>query len=329
MHQARRRLEDGTTGMNLRLTDELGSAEIVAPGVSQRVLTKASHLPRETVARNFLVEHASLYGLAKTQAAALTMDASYANPAGNLEWVRYTQSVNGLPVFRGEVTVALTPQHEVVRTSGQLAGFIEPSEAARTPRFSAIDAVRAQLAVMGLATPSNNVVERSRAKDGRRVLIDAGVDNPAIEAKLLYFPLGKGRAGTGLVLYARRRARCLVSHRQCHRRRLLFRKNLTDFDPHTYRVYTGRQSGPVHSRPDRSTLGEQAPRVFATDISVDSQSLSGDPWLDMGVTVTDGNNVEAGLDRDGSNGVDAPVAESGANEFLHASNPAPGDPRTR
>jgi subtilisin-like proprotein convertase family protein len=326
MHQARRRLEDGTTGMNLRLTDELGSAEIVAPGVSQRVLTKASHLPRETVARNFLVEHASLYGLAKTQAAALTMDASYANPAGNLEWVRYTQSVNGLPVFRGEVTVALTPQHEVVRTSGQLAGFIEPSEAARTPRFSAIDAVRAQLAVMGLATPSNNVVERSRAKDGRRVLIDAGVDNPAIEAKLLYFPLGKGVLELAWCFTLEDEPDVWYHIVSATDGRLLFRKNLTDFDPHTYRVYTGASPAPFIPGPTDPTLGEQAPRVFATDISVDSQSLSGDPWLDMGVTVTDGNNVEAGLDRDGSNGVDAPVAESGANEFLHASNPAPGDP---
>src|SRR5690606_22777083 len=192
VQQAEQHLRALPAGLSLKVADELGTPEIVAPGRSARALTAASTRSREEVARTFIADNAGLYGLSASQVDDLNLDVSYANPAGNLEWVRFEQRFNGFPVFRGEVTVALTPKGEVVRTVGQLAAFVDPAEAATTPVVDAVDAVRARFAALGLDEPSRGISVTSTSDDGRSALIDAGPDNAEIRAKLLYFPLGKG-----------------------------------------------------------------------------------------------------------------------------------------
>ncbi|MEZ5464678.1 MAG: M36 family metallopeptidase [Lysobacteraceae bacterium] len=326
LRQAEQHLRALPAGLSLKLADELGTPEIVAPARSAQVLATASNQSREEVARRFIADNAGLYGLSASQVDDLVLDVSYPNPAGNLEWVRFVQRFNDLPVFRGEVTVALTPKREVVRTVGQLAPFINPAEAATSPSVSALDAVRAQFASLGLDEPTQGIVVTSTSANGRSAEINAGPGNDAVHADLLYFPLGKGVLELAWSLTIEENPDAWYHVVSATDGTLLFRKNLTDYEAHTYRVYTGGSPAPFIPGPTDPTLGEQAPRVPSTDVVVDSQSASGDPWLLPGVTVTDGNNVEAGLDIDGSDGVDAPLGESGINAFLYGSNPPPGSP---
>jgi len=326
VQQAEQHLRALPAGLSLKVADELGTPEIVAPGRSARALTAASTRSREEVARTFIAANAGLYGLSASQVDDLNLDVSYANPAGNLEWVRFEQRFNGFPVFRGEVTVALTPKGEVVRTVGQLAAFVDPAEAATTPVVDAVDAVRARFAALGLDEPSRGISVTSTSDDGRSALIDAGPDNAEIRAELLYFPLGKGVLELAWSLTIEEHPDAWYHVVSATDGTLLFRKNLTEYEAHSYRVYTAGSPAPFIPGPTDPTLGQQAPRVPATDIVVDSQSATGDPWLLPGVTVTDGNNVEAGLDIVAPNGVDTPLGESGINAFLYDSNPPPGSP---
>ncbi|MCB1560428.1 MAG: M36 family metallopeptidase [Xanthomonadales bacterium] len=326
MLQAEQRLRALPAGVSLKVADELGTPEVVAPARSAQVLAAASSQSREEVARRFIADNAGLYGLSASQVSDLALDVSYPNPAGNLEWVRFVQRFNDLPVFRGEVTVALTPKREVVRSIGQLAPFINPAEAATSPLVNALDVVRAQFAGLGLDEPSQGIVLTDISPNGRSALIDAGPGNDAIKAELIYFPLGRGVLELAWSMTIEDNPDVWYHVVSATDGTLLFRKNLTDYEAHTYRVYTGGSPAPFIPGPTDPTLGQQAPRAPVTDIVVDSQSASGDPWLDVGVSVTDGNNVEAGLDLSAPNGVDAPLGESGGNEFLYDSNPPPGSP---
>src|SRR5690606_34331111 len=183
------------------------------------------------------------------------------------------------------------PKGEVVRTVGQLAAFVDPAEAATTPVVDAVDAVRAQFAALGMDEPSRGISVTSTSDDGRSALIDAGPDNAEIRAELLYFPLGKGVLELAWSLTIEEHPDAWYHVVSATDGTLLFRKNLTEYEAHSYRVYTAGSPAPFIPGPTDPTLGQQAPRVPATDIVVDSQSATGDPWLLPGVTVTDGNNV--------------------------------------
>jgi len=93
---------------------------------------------------------------------------------------------------------------------------------------------------------------------------------------------------------------------------VLFRKNLTNYQtqPATYRVYAADSPAPLSPTPVLPGEGTQAPFIAPT-----VQTLVGNEspntfnnlgWMTDGTSLTDGNNVEAGIDRDGTDGVDGP-----------------------
>jgi hypothetical protein len=329
IEQARAALQSQVPGLQLQMSPETGGPEVVGVTRGLRVLTAPSSQRAEYVARNFVERNAALYGLSTAAAADLELDADYANPAGNLQWIRLTQTLHGLPVFRGELTVALTPSGEIVRTVGQVAPGLDPAEAATTPSIDAAQAVVAAAADIDIALAADQLSRRNSALDTRRVVFasDAFVRDTEVEA--VYFPLGEGAVDLAwsMVLWMPVDAwYILVSATDGT---TLFRKNITESEAFTYRVFNDSSPAPFLPGPVAPS-GVQAPRILASDVTVVSQIASGNPadhpWLPPGATVTDGNNVEAGLDIVAPNGVDAPVPITAPNAFLYSTNPAPGAP---
>jgi hypothetical protein len=85
--------------------------------------------------------------------------------------------------------------------------------------------------------------------------------------------------------------------------------------PATYFVYADDSPAPLSPTTTLPGTGTQAPYIART-----SQTLIGNEapntfntlgWIKDGANVTDGNNVEAGMDRDYVDGVDAPVTGAG------------------
>lgn len=316
-------------GRVLVTSAELGLPEVVGPGPGKQTLGRVGTLASESAARAFLSRHAALYGLSVADADALVTDAVYTNPAGNLEWVRLAQHVNGLPVFRGEITVALRPDGEIVRTTGQLAGGIEAGAVPATPRITALEAADAGAAGLDpLFVPRDlGVVER--APDGARMLLRSPRTGAEVKAELVVFPLGEGAAtlAWSMVLWGPEQAYYVVVGAQDGT--LLFRKSITDHAAFSYLVYPSDSPTPTSPGPSDPNLGTQGATQAPVMVTVENQLISASPidvWLPTGATVTDGNNAEAGPDLIAPDGIDAPVSITSPGVFGYGSNPPPGLP---
>ncbi len=324
--QAEAALRQATPGLRIHLGAESGGPDIVGVARGARVLTGPSSQRREAIARGFVEQHAALYGLTRSQAAQLQLDADYVNPAGNLGWVRLAQYVNGRPVFGSEVTVALTPAGEIARVVGQLAGAVEPAEAAQLATVGAAQAVMLAATDVGIAMLPGDLRQLSVSADGRSARFASRVLDDEVEAKQVYFPLGEGALELAWSMVIWEPVYAYYTVIAARDGTVLWRKNITNHEAHTYRVYDGANPAPFHPGPTDPTTNPQAPRVAPVDLVIDSQVSTNDPWLTVGQATTDGNNVEAGLDLGAPDGVDAPLGESGANAFLYSSNPPPGTP---
>jgi len=326
---AQRALEARTRRLEVIDSAETGGPEVIGPARGHRALTNPKAGPKERIARDFLEENAAAYGLSRAQAAQLRKDADYANPKGNLHWVRLKQRIHNRPVFRGEVTVALTPSGEIVRTTGQLAPAIDENEAPKQPVIDAAVAVSAAAAEIGVNVDPEALVRMANAGQGNdgRTTFERGPFSDPITAELLYFPLGDGSVDLAWSIHLWTEKAAYWSIVSATSGVRLFQKNLTNTASNTYRVYPSDSPAPFSPGPTNPTLGQQAPLVPATLVTVDYLSTTtSDPWLAPGVAVTDGNNAEAGLDLLAPNGVDAPVATTGPNTFDYPFNPPPGDP---
>jgi len=325
MQAARAGLEPRAGRWTVIENRETGGPEVVAPARGRRALTAPANGSRERIARDFVETHAALYGLRHDQAAALELDAEYLNPAGNLAWVRLQQRMHGRPVFGGEITVALTPGGEIVRTTGRLAAALDEREAARVPLVAAAHAVSIAAQGIGVALPpSALVVDAAMSVEGT-VHFARGPFSDGIRAELVYFPLGEGSVDLAWSLVLWRRGSASWNIVGASSGELLWRKELARNALNSYLAYP-ENPAPLRPGPTDPTSGPQGARVAPTQIEVDSTVSTGDPWLAAGVAVTAGNNVIAGLDIDGVNGVDAPLAASAPGEFLYGSNPPPGLP---
>ena len=305
-HEAQRAMEARTQKLHIIESRETGAPEVIGPARGKRTLTGPRTGPRERIARDFLEVNAAAYGLSRAEAARLVKDADYANPAGNLHWVRLQQRINNRPVFRGEVTVAMTPTGEIARTTGQLAVAIDEREAPKTPVFSAAAAVSEAASKIGVnLAPAALVQIANTGKDDGSVNFQRGPFTDEIKAELMYFPLGDGSVDLAwsTVLWTKEAAYWSIVGASSGER--LFQKNLSSSVVNTYSVYPSDSPAPMSPGPVDPTLGTQGVIVARSLLAIDELSTTmNDPWLGAGVTVTDGNNVEAGMDIDGTNGVD-------------------------
>src|SRR6185436_2531647 len=114
---------------------------------------------------------------------------------------------------------------------------------------------------------------------------------------------------------------------------VLFRKDLTDHQTQTatYVIYGDDSPAPLSPTSVLPGSGTQAPFISRSTATVignePPNTFNNLGWMTDGTNLTDGNNVEAGIDRDGINGVDAPIAGA-ARVFNFAYDPSVNDPLT-
>ena len=330
MRQAEAELRATAPAVRIQSSVETGGPEIVGVQRGVRSLTGPSSLGREATARQFIERYAGLYGLNREQAAQLKLDASYANPTGNLEWVRLAHEINGLPVFRSEVTFALTPAGEIVRSVGQLAAGIDENEAKLVPTTSAAQAIASAAASIGVDLDPAGLNQLRAADDGTWMSFTHQAFVGETKAELVYFPLGEGalELAWSMVLWQPGDAHYTLVGASDGT--VLFRKNITENEAFTYAIYDSASPAPFIPGPVDPTLGQQAPAVprtlFTGESQITTSAPSLHPWLPPGALVTDGNNAEAGLDIVAPDGVDAPVGVTAPGEFNYGYNPPPGLP---
>jgi hypothetical protein len=322
-------LQRAQPAAEIEVNPALGTPEIVGVRPGYGFLTGPS-ADRVGTMRGFLSTYADLYGVAAGGAAQLVLVADYMNPAGNMGWVEFEQRINGLPVFQGLIRGGFTAQGELARTTGPLAGGLDPALLPTSPSLGAEQAVSTAAATVNWVVPQGAIAIKGTDQLGRLTLSRGPMADDA-RAWLVYFPISPGIARLAWVTEIWGETDAYMILVDAFDGTLLFRKNLTNYQTQTatYHVYNDDSPAPMSPSTTLPGMGTQAPVIGRTPFTLIGNegplAFNNLGWMTDGANSTDGNNVQAGIDRDGTNGVDAAVVGA-ARVFDFAYNPGPGAP---
>ncbi|MDH4062786.1 MAG: M36 family metallopeptidase [Acidobacteriota bacterium] len=325
-------LESAVPGVDVEVHPALKTVEVVSAMPGTDLLTGPSG-DRVATLRGFLAAHADAYGVSAGQVADLEVVAEYVNPAGNMGYAEFEQRFNGIPVFQGLLRGGFTAKGELVRTTGVLATGIDASALSSAPSVSAAQAVSAAARNVGWDVPEVALVEQPSETANRVTFARATMADDA-KAWLVYFPLADGVARLAWATEIWGSPDAFLTVIDAETGTVLFRKNMTNYQsqPVTYVVYSSDSPAPSSPTPALPGANYQAPFVSRSTFTLIGNeapnTFNNLGWITDGNNTTDGNNVEAGIDRDGTNGVDAPVTGSGARIFNFGYDPATDDPLT-
>ena len=321
-------LEKAYKGLAIEDNAALGGTEVVSVEPGSGFLTPATG-DRVGALRRFLSANADAYGISATQAAELELVADYMNPAGNMGYVEFEQTFNGIPVFQGLIRGGFTAKGELARTTGVLATGVEASALPTTGVVTAARAVSLAAATVGWQVAEAALAQKAVA--GAKVTFDRATMADDAKAWPVYFPLAPGVARLAWATEVWGDPDAFLTVIDAETGAMLFRKNMTNYQTQsaTYNVYTSDSPAPssptpalpganfqatVVARQNVALIGNEAPNTF--------NNLG---WMTDGTNLTDGNNVEAGMDLVWPDGVDSTVTGA-ARVFNFAYNPAPGNP---
>ena len=316
------RLRTNLKGSEVIESAELGTPQVVSATPGSGFLSGPSR-NRPEMLRSFLSNYSDAYSISTQQVESLELIADYVNPAGNMAWVEFEQRLNGLPVFQGLIRGGFTAKGELARVTGLLAPILDNPPLAGSPHLSPAAAVSLAAANVGWNVDAGALIPKSAGE--KQVTFARGTMSDDAKAWLVYFPLSGGavRLAWATEIWGDPDAFLILLDAQDGT--ILFRKNLTSYQTQaaSYNVFTGNSPAPMSPSTVLPGSGTQAPYVARTLLTLTGMespnTFNNLGWITDGANSgngwTDGNNVQAGIDRDGIDGVDAPV--SGVNRVFN------------
>ena len=322
---------------------DIRTPEVITPDVyAARVewLSRPSNEKRSNILREFIRGHQDLVGVNGEQIDQLEVSADYTNPNGILSYAHLDQKIGGVPVFRGEVKAGFRQSGEIIRVINNLAPGLDYNTVSRdfgdagaAVRMAA-DHIKHKLVV-------TETVPNAAESTDLKVVFGSG--DWATTAEKMYFPTEPGIVVPAWRVLIWQPVNAYYVIADANTGTILWHKNITDDQAQsaTYDVYTtptayinvadhaaplspygGPTSDPATNlqgtlltRQNVTLIGNEAPNTFNQN-----------GWITDGANITDGNSNEAGIDRDGTNGVDAPQSGSPNRVFTSTWNPPPGNP---
>lgn len=331
----------------IELNAALGVAEVIASNRSNLPLTAPSRASRPAILKDFVGLNSDVFRI--NDLSQLHKTADYTNPDGNLSFVQFEQRIDGVPVFGAEIKAGFTRRGEMFRVINSVAAGVDSGNVS-TDFGTAEAAIVNAAEKIGIAITKNDLTQFGSLKTDQ-LEFSSPTFSDKIIAEKFYFPIGNGvlRPSWRVLLWTDGPAYYVVVDADGT---LLWRKNITEHQTAsaTYNVYGNMFTSLMKTAdsPSPFTPGCFAPTGCAqpTAIARTNFTLIGNEgsyafnnlgWIpDTGLPVrtpanpniTDGNNVEAGIDRDGTQGVDNDGwAVGNPNRvFSYAYNPAPGNP---
>ncbi|MEO6590197.1 MAG: M36 family metallopeptidase [Pyrinomonadaceae bacterium] len=334
--------------LKVEYSTNLHSPQVITPDIWKsniERLSAPSGEKRSEILRNFIKQNSSLIGVTDTQADALKVTADYTNPNGYMSFAYLTQEINGIPVYRSEVRAGFTKSGEMIRVLNELAPGLDYGSLS-TNFGDPLNAVRKAFGYIN-AEPTKLDVLRNDA-DSSNLKVIFGNGDWATTAEKMYFPteIGVARPSWRVLIWQPVNAFYVIVDAETGT--MLSRENITadQAETATYQVYTNPNGyinsadnpAPLTPGPLDPTLGTQGALISSrTMVSLigneaPNRGMNNLGWMTDGTNITDGNNVEAGIDRDGTNGVDAPqpgdgtCPGAGCRTFTSTWNPPPGNP---
>ncbi len=325
--------------LNVEYSESLRSPEVIAPAaeLGKTMLTSASQQKHSEILRDFAKSNENLLGVTDAQADTLEVAADYTDPNGNLSFATLEQKINGIPVFQGELKAGFTKNGQIIRVINNLAPGTENAVVSEDFGDPA-NAMKNAAAYINHQLTANELIENKAQTDNLTATFGTG--NEPNTAEKMYFPTEPGvvRTAWRVLIWQPNNAYYVVVDAETGA--MLWRKNITadQTQTATYNIYynannmlkAAHNPAPLVPTPFDPAVGTQGTLIPRTDISVIGSeapnTFNNLGWLTDGTNTTDGNNVQAGLDRDGTDGVDAAGVATGTPNrvFSYAYTPAPG-----
>jgi hypothetical protein len=268
----------------------------------------------------------------------LVVTSDYTNPNGILSFASLEQRINNIPVFMGEVKAGFDRQGRMFRVINDLAPGLD-SQSLASDFGSPEAAVQAAFRNVSREIKSEDLARNAAASTDLKIKFGTG--DWATTAEKMYFPIdiGVARPSWRVLVWEEVAAYLVIVDAETGA--MLWRKNITNdqTQPATYNVYANSTSmlkaldspAPITPGPINPGLGTQGTQVDRTNVTLIGNeapnTFNNLGWITDNTNgtngLTDGNNVEAGVDLVAPNGVDAPVA--GTNRVFNFNyNPPPG-----
>lgn len=295
---------------------DLRIPEVIATesALGRNFLTSPTRQSRVATLKGFLQQNEGIFGLRGGDVSELTVAADYTNPNGILSFVELNQELNGIPVFRGEVKAGFTRDGQIIRVINNLAPGVS-SGTVSTEFGSAENAVSA--AARHINLHPNEALESIDAARTNELRVTFGKGDSATTAEKMYFPTEPGVVVPAWRVLIWQPVDAYYVVVDAATGEMLWRKNITEeqSQPATYGVYANpnammqvaRSPFPFAPGPTspNGAQGAGIPRTSVERIGNEGVfSFNNNGWLANGVTITDGNAIQSGLDRDGTDGVD-------------------------
>jgi len=325
--------------LKVEYNEDIRTPEVIAPDVKQgrNFLTGNSSAKRSEILRSFVKENNSLIGVSDAQADGLKVTADYTNPDGKLSFANLEQRINGVPIFRGEVKAGFTKDGEMIRVINNLAPGLDYESLSNDFR-NPLDAVKAAARNINYELTSTDTTPNAAASNDLKTVFGEG--DWATTAEKMYFPTEPGIAVPAWRVLIWQPVNAYYVIVDAETGTMLWRKNITEDQTQsaTYQIYANPNAminsadspAPLTPGPINPTLGTQAPVIARTNVTrIGNEApytFNNNGWITDGANVTDGNNVEAGVDRVTPNGVDATQVGNPNRTFDSTWNPPPGNP---
>src|SRR5262247_3881588 len=239
----------------------------------------------DSIARDFLSDHATMFGLNKSQTVEMKLKNNDDDEGAT--FLNYEQTIDGIPVFQSQVQVAINSAGQVMSVN---EGLVIPNVIMNTtPRLSEnAGLAQAFLSTGRLAPPSFQVMQNRQERGGRSVYQN---------------PLGENRENllSGLTIMRVGPRAVLAWHSYMDVGSNEWYEVLVDANTgamlYRYNLYADVAQGTVFRV---NGLGQRTLVSFVGDTAINTAA----GWMGA-ATVTTGNNVDAYLDTNGDNQPDA------------------------
>jgi hypothetical protein len=328
------KLRGRVRNLKVEYNSDLKIPEVITPnpGRGREFLTPPGQEKRSEKLKGFLRNNPELTGVSAEQVSLLKLSADYKNPENEFALAEFEQEIDGVPVFRGSVKAGFTKDNEIIRIINNLAAGLDYNNISRD--FG--DPEAAFHAAAGHIGHAISQYERVNAAESKSDKIVFGSGSWAPTAEKFYFPTEPGVAVPAwrVLIWEDDAAYYVIV--DAADGTMLWRKNITDSQTQsaTYNVYANPNAminvadNPFPMTPGPTTLsgaqGSPIPRTLITRVGNEAPyTFNNLGWITDGSNITDGNNAEAGLDRESPNlqnnatpGIDPNGVASGINRVF-------------
>ena len=291
----------------------------------------------------FLLEHRALFGHGPEVLSSARVKRDFVTAHNGLHTKVWQQQFGGIPVFEALLISHTTAKGELVNISSRFlpdpaaaanAAATDPSLLQANPPVTAPQALLAVAENMDEPLTADEVaIAQSATQDpDRRQKLNAAPFKGDVDAALLWLPMDRSaiRLCWEVLVMSSARGRMFRMLVDAQTGEVLVRQGLTEILSNaSYLVFTSDSPTPMSPSYSSPTTNQPplVARVLVTTNALDTNA-SPDGWINDGTNVTTGNNVDAYLDRYGTNGPSSPRPQGSPPRVFSPSLDLTQDPTT-